>query len=109
LDEFRQKFNDFDLPKPQNNEVIVGYQLQEQIIPIGQNLYTYGQATDRNGEFRNGELVIARFLHGDQPFIISDLPKQEYVSALQKELQSINYGVPLMFFTGIALIIYGYW
>jgi hypothetical protein len=103
FDEFRQSFREFDLPAPQNHEAVVGYQLQEHIIPIGQPLYIYGQATDRNGE-----LMLARFLQGDQPFIISDLSKREYVSALQKEVKSIDYGVPLMFFTGLALIIYGY-
>lgn len=101
LDNFHREFDAIELPTAHNNEAIVGYQLEEKLIPVGQHLYVYGEATDRNQQ-----LMLARPLDDQHTMLISNLSKAEYLDDLQDEVKVVNYGLPILTLIGVALIVY---
>lgn len=101
LDEFRHEFDSLELPNPKNQEAVVGYQLEEYTIPIGTNLYLYGEACDRNGE-----LMLASPLANKQALLVSNLSKPEYIKELQNMVVTVNYSAPILILIGGALLAY---
>lgn len=98
-DEFVENIKGISIPKLKEDVTLIGYQVEELVIPAGTRVYIHGEATDRNGE-----LMIANSLKKGEKILISNLSKQEYIKVLKEDIMVGNIMVPMMIIIGGVLI-----
>lgn len=85
---------------PNNGRRITGYRYSEQIIPVGEQLYVIGEASDRE----DGKLALRSPGEKGKPFIVSVRSEEEVTKGLEtaaKVKQWIGFGLLAI---GMALI-----
>lgn len=69
----------FSLSPSPSGRKILGYHYTEQLIPLGGQVYVFGEASDRDGE-----LVVREPMEKEKPFIISVRSEEEITQGLER-------------------------
>lgn len=80
----------------------LGYRYKEEIIPINQNLYIIGEASDRDGT-----LEIKKPLDKKKKYIISVKSEEELIKSYKSKATGLLIGSIILSVIGIGLILFG--
>jgi hypothetical protein len=97
------KFGSFSIQIPGMGQTggrrILGYRMEENLIPVGKDVYILGEATDRDGE-----LCMAA-AHDKADFIISAKSEEELIKDKKSSIKLTIAGIILCGIAGVVLIV----